>query len=345
MNTFPKFQIYYFSGTGNSKNVALWMSDSALKHGIESQIIDIAKIDRRSIEKPPSDALVIFVSPIHGFNYPPVMLNFISHFPKGSNKVLLMNTRAGMLIGKYVTPGLTGIAFYLSSILLVYKGYSIQGMVPVDLPSNWISVHPGLNERTVKYLHTKNKERVNSCAEKIISGKRDFKALKEVIQDIIIAPVSVLYYFVGRFCLAKTYYASGDCNNCDICIQNCPVKAIIKVKDKPYWTFKCESCMRCMGNCPKKAIETGHGYVLGIFYIYSAVTGIFYKFFVKNTIGPDNEILKFFFDTFVFLALLAISYRGIHYCMRFKLFEKLIVYSSLTKYKFWGRRYKALKDQ
>ena len=72
------------------------------------------------------------------------MLNFLIHFPKGRNKVLLINTRAGMLIGKWITPGLTGIAFYFSALVLKLKGYSIKAMFPVDLPSNWISVHPGL---------------------------------------------------------------------------------------------------------------------------------------------------------------------------------------------------------
>lgn len=203
MSPYKKLLIYYFSGTGNARTVASWISASALKHNIATIIYNIADFDRLNVEPPLSDTLIIFVSPIHGFNYPPVMLNFIARFPKGNCNVLLMNTRAGMLIGKYITPGLTGVAFYLSAFLLSLKGYTIKGMVPVDLPSNWISVHPGLNDRTIKFLHEKNKERVLKHAEKIISGKSDFIALREIIQDIIIAPVSLGYYFIGRFFLQK----------------------------------------------------------------------------------------------------------------------------------------------
>lgn len=336
--------IYYFTGTGNSENVALWLSEVASKYNISTHIKNIADIDRQDFDSPPSDALIVFVSPIHGFNYPPIMLHFIGRFPKSRNNVLLMNTRAGMLIGKYNVPGLTGVAFFLSAAILKLKGYSIKGMVAVDLPSNWISVHPGLNQRTIKYLHEINKKRVTECAEKVFSGKSNFKALREIIQDLIISPISLGYYFIGRFVFAKTFYASSDCNNCDICIKNCPVKAIIKVNKRPFWTFKCESCMNCMSHCPKKAIETAHGFIVGFVFLSSVLTGLFYSFFSLLFFNIENELVKFVVETLLFLTLLGISYRILHYLMRFKPVERLMVYTSLTKYKFWGRRYKALKN-
>jgi ferredoxin len=205
-------------------------------------------------------------------------------------------------------------------------------------------VHPGLNERTVKYLHEKNRERVTQFAQKILSGKSDFKALREV-QDLIIAPIAVLYYFIGRFFLAKTYFASADCNKCDICIKGCPVKAIINVDNRPFWTFNCESCMKCMSYCPKKAIETAHGFIIEftlIFYLF--FLGIFYKYFDQYFFKIENQLLSFVVETVLFLAILAVWHRMVHYLMRFRIFERLMVYTSLTKFKFWGRRYKALKD-
>jgi ferredoxin len=346
MIAFQKIVIYYFTGTGNSQNVAEWMSKEATRQGIGCTMVNIVHTDRLHIEPPDPGALVVFVSPIHGFNYPPVMVNFIMRFPRGNNPVVLMNTRAGMLIGKWITPGLTGIAFLLAALVLRLKGYSIRGMRPVDLPSNWISVHPGLNEHTVKYLHERNRERVTSFAQHIYAGNRSFKALREIIQDLLIAPVAAGYYFAGRFMLAKTYYASGDCNNCMICIKGCPVKAIKLVDNRPFWTFNCESCMKCMGNCPKKAIETAHGSITGVLLLfYLVIMVLIYRF-----AGPFLEPVKtgiagFILKTVLFIALLALWYRSIHYLMRFRFFERIMVYTSLTHFKFWGRRYKALRDK
>lgn len=345
MTPFHKLTVYYFSGTGNSKNVALWISKVAEEKNLECSLINISMIERRVIEKPDPDSMLLFISPIHGFNYPPVMLHFIMRFPKGKNKVLLMNTRAGMLIGKYITPGLTGIAFYLSAFLFKLKGYSIHAMYPVDLPSNWISLHPGLNERTVRYLHEKNKEKVTAFAHRVLSGKNNFKGVYEIIQDTIFSPISLLYYFVGRFVFSKTFYASGSCDNCNVCIKGCPVKAIIKVDNRPYWTFNCESCMKCMSTCPKKSIETGHGFIIGYMLIFSSVILVFFYKILNLffTFKIENGISGFVIETIFMILFLGLFYRIIHYLMRFKFFERLMVYTSLTKYKFWGRRYKAIK--
>ena len=345
MGPYREVVVYYFSGTGNSRNVAEWFRQVAEKDSIECKIVNIAQTDRRSITPPDPESLVVFLSPVHGFNYPPVMLHFILRFPKGKNRVVLMNTRAGMLIGKFITPGLTGIAFYLSGLLLMMKGFSILGILPVDMPSNWISVHPGLNHRTVKYLHERNQLRVELFAHKILDGKTCFKALIEVY-DLLLAPIALGYYFVGRFLFAKTYYASADCNNCGSCIKDCPVKAIIRVDDRPFWTFNCESCMKCMGNCPKKAIETAHGSILLFSLLFSlGILALFYKYFDLYFPAIENSLVKMVVESGLYLALLAIWYRLVHWAMRFTVVERMIVYTSLTKFKWWGRRYRALKEE
>jgi ferredoxin len=339
---YKKIQIYYFSGTGNSQNVATWFQNVAIENACECEIINIAKINRRNLQRSDNEVLIVFVSPVHGFNYPPIMLHFLYHFPKGNNRVIFMNTRAGMLIGKWITPGLTGIAFYLSSLFLILKGYKIKGMFPVDLPSNWISIHPGLNKRTITYLHERNKEKVTVFALKILSGKTDFRCVREIVQDTLIAPIALMYYFVGRFLFSKSFYASKDCDNCGLCSKNCPVQAIISVDNRPYWTFNCESCMKCMSYCHTKAIETAHGFIISSLILIAIIMEVLFALF-EQYFGIINGLLHFILNTFLTLVFLGIGYRIVHYLMRFRFFERMMVYSSLTKLKFWGRRYKALK--
>lgn len=344
MSQLSKLIVYYFSGTGNSANVAQWMAQIADEKGLTSELFNIAHSDRLHIPLPPEDALIAFCSPVHGFNYPPVMQAYIRRFPKGNNPVLLLNTRAGMLIGKWITPGVSGITFYFSALILWIKGYRINAMFPVDLPSNWISVHPGLNHRTVKYLHERNKERVAKFATKTIEGGKDFRSLREIIQDVLISPISLGYFFAGRFFIAKTYYASSACNNCGLCIKQCPVKAIKMVDNRPFWTFNCESCMHCMSFCPYKAIETAHGAIIGFMIFFSMVVWSAIVFSFGKMLHLDNAIVNMIVQSALMLGLLAIWYRVLHFLLRYKWFNKLMTFTSLTFYKFWGRRYKALKD-
>jgi hypothetical protein len=46
------------------------------------------------------------------------MLYFIFRFPRSNgNRVILMNTRAGLKLSKWFVPGLSGIALWLSAVL------------------------------------------------------------------------------------------------------------------------------------------------------------------------------------------------------------------------------------
>jgi Pyruvate/2-oxoacid:ferredoxin oxidoreductase delta subunit/flavodoxin len=341
MSTFSEILIFYFSGTGNSKQVAKWISEFALARSIDCKLFDISKTDISQLEPLDSNALIIIISPVHGFNFPKITLDFIAHFPKGKNKLVLMNTRAGMKIGPFITPGLTGIAFILSSLLLKRKGYKIVGQIPFDMPSNWISIHPALNERTVKFIHQKNYDRVKKHSDKIFAGKKDFPALRDLIQDILIAPISLGYYLVGRYAFAKTFYASYKCDNCDVCIKQCPVKAIEKINNRPYWTFNCESCMKCMNSCPKRAIETAHGLFIITIFLISTLSSL-----ILTPLLPENffyDSIRFIIVNSVFVVFLWILYKAQHLIIGKKFAGKMIVLTSLTYYKFWGR-YKSIPD-
>ncbi len=341
MHTVSKIAIFYFSGTGNAKKIADWISVFAVKKNIECQLFNIAKTDLKVIEPIAADTLIIFLSPIHGFNYPKMVLKFIKHFPKGKNSIVLMNTRAGMKICRFVTPGLTGVAFMLSSLILKIKGYKIKGQIPFDMPSNWISVHPAMKHKSVNFLFRRNHERLENHCSRIFSGKTDFQANRDIIQDVLIAPVSFLYYLAGRFIFAKSYYASIDCDNCGLCINNCPVKSIKLVYKRPYWTFNCESCMKCMNNCPKNAIETAHGLFLVLGLVGSALTTLIFNDLLGINLHP--WYVRLIPSGIVFFVLLWLFYRIQQILLRIKVISKLIALTSLTHYKFWGR-YKAISD-
>jgi len=83
-------------------------------------------------------------------------------------------------------------------------------------------------------------------------------------QDLVIAPVALGYYFIGRFWLAKSFVASRACDSCGSCVKQCPIRALELVHGRPFWSYRCEGCMRCMNQCPKRAIETAHGFAVGV---------------------------------------------------------------------------------
>ena len=365
MNALSDIVIFYFSGTGNSAKVVEWISAEAKTRNIKVTTHNLSKIKRdkpsiaSTINTYTSPSLLtpklkglfskpyfLFIGPTHGFNFPPILMHFLLHFPKGSNQVGLMNTRAGMRIGKVVTPGLSGLALLFGAAVLRIKGYTIRAMIPVDLPSNWVSVHPVIRQEGVKIIHRKSKERVIKFADRILNGERVLKGLRDLIQDLLISPISIGYYFLGRFIFAKTFFASPDCTKCGLCEKNCGVSAIKMVDSRPFWTHKCESCMHCMSNCPEKAIQTGHGFVIALSVLFtSLLLGQFYKLLEGNLFEIHNHTLRLVISNGLYILYIFIAYRLAHILMRFKWFGRLIEFTSLTRYKFWGKGYKALKDK
>jgi predicted N-acetyltransferase YhbS/Pyruvate/2-oxoacid:ferredoxin oxidoreductase delta subunit len=249
------------------------------------------------------------------------VLDFIRRFPDGKNRAVLMNTRGGVRIGRIVTPGLTGIAFILSSIILRKKGYKIIGQIPFDMPSNWISIHPALHKKSVEFIFEKNYEHAKKHFEKLYAGKTDFSARKDIVQDILIFPVAIAYYFVGRYFLAKSFYASYKCTNCNLCVKECPVKAIETIDQRPFWTFKCESCMKCINHCPARAIEITHGLWVAVLLPCLVL----------------HWSVAFLIYSVLLLGLIVLLYKIQHHLLKNRILAKIISFTSMTYYKFWGR--------
>lgn len=346
-----KQTIYYFSGTGNARNVAHWIKSTSEELNEHTDLIDISKLKRRKNLKVHPGNIIGFCSPTHGFNFPPIMFHFLLRFPRSkNNSAYIINTRAGMKAGKLFLPGISGLAQYFSAFILLLKGYKIIGMYPVDLPSNWISFHPGIKENVIQSIYKKRKYETIRFTKNILNERYSYKGLRAIVIDILISPIAFLYYIVGRFVLAKSFYASHKCTQCNLCIKNCPVQAIKTIDKRPFWTYKCESCMRCMNTCPERAIETAHGFVIPIYYLITSFLLIkIYKLLdihcFLNNIFPDrvSNIIEVFIDSALIVFLFIIFYRIFHYLLRFKFFERIILYTSFTYWKFW-RRYKIRKD-
>lgn len=341
---FPRAELYYFTGTGNSRRVIEWFGEVASEHGLTVDIHNIA--ESLKARSPVPSSLLGFCSPTHGFNFPPVMLKFLVRFPRGANKVFIMNTRAGVKLWKIHLFGISGVAQLLAALILKMKGYKVVGMRPVDLPSNWISIHPGLREKVIASMVERCRRNTKRFANRIISGKRGYRALLDIVQDLAVSPIALGYYFVGRYVLAKSFIASSACTMCGRCIRDCPVQAIREIDKRPYWTFKCESCMHCMNHCPERAIQTAHGLVIGSLYLLFTV-GMEILYFNTADLIPAGVIYdflhhgttEFLIASALCIPFLWISYRLLHFLMRYKPVEWLVIYTSLTVFKFW-RRYK-----
>jgi len=352
MNTnYDNLLLIYYSGTGNSKRVSEWIQETAQDLGMKTHITSFHQFNPDDIADFKGETLIGFFSAAHGFNMPHSMLGFLLRFRllKGSD-VFIGNTRAGMKLWKLFLPGLSGIALYFPALIMFLKGYKVNAMYPVDLPSNWISLHPGLRKKVIDSMVDHYERLTRKFAKKVLSGKKVFlKSFVLIPLDILVIPIALGYYFIGRYILAKTFIAGSNCNNCGICIEQCPTKSIILADNRPYWKFSCESCMKCMNYCPQRAIETAHSMLFLILlvlillvnpFLSDKVTDLIAKLFGHSRVAFES--MYFVIQWLVALVFFYFGYKLLHYLMGFPWINKMISFATLTRWKFW-RRYKIPK--
>lgn len=339
--------LFYFSGTGNAKVVSNWIAETFQENRIPTEIIEIKKGQKPDLSAINANTLIGFCYPTHGFNAPPIVLSYIAKFPQSVKaNFFVLNTQAGMKLYKIFMPGLSGIALFLPALILRLKGYRCANIRPMDMPSNWISLHPGLRKRVTQSIITRCKRISHRFAQKLIEGKADYRWLAFSPLDIIAAPIAIPYYFIGRFMIAKTFFASGKCNSCGLCVRNCPIKAIEIIDNRPYWKFRCESCMQCMNSCPREAIETAHGFSFLIWWAAFFILPVLILNLMVDSesigVNPSNylSIIYTALQVIMGFVLVFFGYRTLHFLLRFKFINLIVTYTSLTKLPFW-RRYKA----
>jgi ferredoxin len=349
MADWDSLYIYYLSGTGNARLSSQWIAEEAQERGLKTVVQQIDRLENIIMPQSREKPLIGFAFPTHGFNAAPIMLRFMAGFPRGLGKeIFLVNTRAGMKLYKIFMPGLSGLALAIPAFILWLKGYKCIGFRPVDLPSNWIPLHPGIRNKVIESIIARCEPIVRKFANKVLSGKKVYRGLYSLPVDLIISPISAGYYIGGRFFLSKTFIANSDCNNCGICIKECPTSSIIYVRNRPYWKLTCESCMRCLNNCPQRAIEAAHGMAAGIMILVTAVnTWLLMKIIDLLGIAPEAwwwKVLSQFIMIGVMVVVAAVVYLIMHFAMDLKPVRFLVRFTSLTTIPGW-RRYRYLKDK
>ena len=236
-------------------------------------------------------------------------------------------------LNKIIIPGLSGTAQFLPMIILKFKGYKIVGGLPLVMPSNWLFFHPGLNLKTVNSIADRCKKNTTKFVKNILYGKGVFRKMLITLPiDFALLPIAFMYYFYGRYILAKTMIYTNNCNSCMICVDNCPVNALKVVNNNRYWSYSCESCMRCINICPKISIQTSHL----MFILVLTIPGYLFNHFLVNYL----QLLEFFNYGFIksivemgiTLIELFIIYVLIQRFLKYKYFGDLFKYTSLCAY-------------
>jgi ferredoxin len=336
MRRISRILLYYFTGTGNALMAVRWICREAEKRGIATEVHAIDRGYRPDASALAEGTMAGFLYPTHGFSLAPYMLKFIVRFPRVKGvPVFLLNTRAGGKFFRWVTPGISGLAQLLPMLILAMKGFSLRGGLPLNMPSNWMSLHPAYGRRWIGFIVGHCERETGEFMKAVLDGKRRFgRVLASLPLDLALTPIAAVYYFMGRFGLAKTFIYSYSCTACRICERNCPVGAITIRNNRPYWKFRCESCMRCIGNCPERAIQACHSF----FAVIIAVAQVPFTLLIIDRLPAlgflEYPLVRTLVNGYFTLAVTFALYAVLHRLLLVKPINLFFTFTSLTKY--WG---------
>jgi len=239
-----------------------------------------------------------------------------------------------------------GTAGYLIALLLLCRGYTVKGVVAIDMPSNWTAAHWGLSDENVQVISARAAEKVKKIAHEIVEGHSVYKGLIPLVLGIALSRISLMYLIMGQLIFSKLFFASNQCNGCRLCQRICPPKAIAMIGNKPYWQYSCDSCMACMNYCPQSAIQVSPFSI----FLFSYILSLPVTTWITNIIGDSMmteapEVVLYAIQYLYTLCSVAVVSLIIHCFLRFKWITALLTRLSHTRY---FRRYHAqgvsLKD-
>ncbi|PKL35357.1 MAG: (4Fe-4S)-binding protein [Spirochaetae bacterium HGW-Spirochaetae-1] len=339
--------IYYWSGTGNSLRIARWAGEKAHETGSDVLICPIGEAEPGREIPDNNDFLLTMVMPVHGFTAPWAMIRFALRLPRRNHTAaLVMATRGGSWPGFYLR-GLSASTTFLIALIMRMKGYAIQGIVSIDMPQNWTAVFPGLSNTHNNRFFEKARAKTGYFMDNILTGRRHIFTgdnLFEFIGGLALLPVSFLYLILGRFYIAKMFFASEKCNACGICAGNCPHNAIImkgSMKSRrPYWTFSCESCGRCINYCPLQAVESGHSLAVLLYLVTTIPVALYVTGWIGTRIPAvlllQNKYMLFLLDYPFKIFGIFIVYFILYYLMKVPIINRLFTFTTGTR---WFKRY------
>ncbi|MCP4717982.1 MAG: hypothetical protein GY860_00880 [Desulfobacteraceae bacterium] len=348
MKAFNTSLLYVLSGTGNTFRVAQWIKGLFEQNGINTCLKFIEHADLKEDFKHPDRQLTMVLFPTHGFMPPWSMIKFLFKMPwQKTAKILSIATRGALWIGPVKIPGAAGFANFFAALVLVLKGYDIQGFFSLDMASNFNNFHPSLRLAAVNGICEKSKRKIKVLMPRVMAGKRILFTLNNLYEGIwasllfwLIPVFLILYLIFAKTTMAKIMFANTNCTSCGVCAKICPNHAI-EMKNffgrkRPFWTYHCENCMRCMGYCRNKAVEAGHSWAFLLTFIMTVpvfaniTTGLTKA--IGSFLGIKNYWLMGLVEGIYYIPVLFVSYWIFWMLIRIPVVNRIFSVTTLTHY-------------
>ena len=234
--------IVYFTGTGNSRYAAEFLSDR-----LHEELIDATAWIR---EKKPaelrSERPWVFVSPTYGWQIPHIFTDWIrAGFFRGSRDAYFVMTCGDGI----------GMAGKKNEALCTEKAFRCLGTAKIVMPENYIAMFDAPQAEEARQIVGKAEPDIDRVISDIVANQAFPQPRNNIYDRFMSGPVNPIFY--SFFVKANAFTAGSTCTGCGQCAKICPTNNITIQDGEPVWGGDCTHCMACICRCPLEAIEYG----------------------------------------------------------------------------------------
>ena len=227
--------IYYFTGTGNSLEVAKRIADALPD-------CDLVSMGKGSHDSDGVYDTIGFVYPTYAYNAPIRVKQFLreSSFGKNKKSYFFAVTTCG---GKDVN------ALPIVTRLLEKQDVSVSFAKAFDMVPNAV-VYYKMKENNSKIQQIAS-DKIDELVQSIIA--KELQPARRI--NLLSSMMTSLYQKLSFPKKDKKYNVSTRCNGCGTCAAVCPVANIEMYNERPLFHNNCEQCLACLQWCPQQAIN------------------------------------------------------------------------------------------
>lgn len=248
--------IYYFTGTGNSLEIARQLTEKLPGAELRSFAAAYAQggLD--------TDAKTVgFVFPVYFLGVPVALRALLEKTRWNPEQYIFAVANYGSM---------PGAALYQMETLIQQGGGRLASGHLIQMPDNYL---PMFNSPT-EALQTRDfkamEQKIIPIASRIGEQKCGIEKSRFRVDQYL---AGVTYPTVRKFkAMDHNYWTTGSCNGCGICSQSCPFQNLRMKDQRPEWQHHCEMCMRCIQICPQRAIQYKQGTLKKGRYLHPKVT-------------------------------------------------------------------------
>ena len=236
-------KIFYFTGTGNSLQVA-----KALARELgDTELIPIPRVINSEIDFSSADKIGI-VFPVYAMGAPRMLVKFTR----------MLKTEGKYIFAVCTSGGFPGPALKQIDDILRENELFLSAGFAVTMPGNYIPMYGAVSKEKQQKIFEKAEQKIKASVPFIREGRKCKIEGGNFLIDWLTSFINKASMPKFPELDKKFWVDEKKCTSCGICVKVCPVKNIkISAKKPPVWLRNCEQCFACLQWCPNEAVQIG----------------------------------------------------------------------------------------